>query len=150
MKTSASARRLPHVLALMLLGTFGVAHAAYFCQDSAGRKVMSDRPCEDEKVIRNTGGGERDNTPAWRTQARKDRCNILIQKANSPTKVRAYTELCAKPLSDAKFSECSAQIEYSNSASKMAAAVATCTSDIDAAERITPPSSGPVIVVPVR
>lgn len=152
MNPSASPRhRLPRLFALaLLLGATGAAHAAYYCQDSAGRKVISDRPCEDEQILRNTGGGERDNTPAWRTQARKDRCNVLIQKANSPTKVRAYTELCTKPLSDAKFSECASQIEYSNSPAKMAAAVATCTSDIDAAERVSPPSPGPLIVVPIR
>lgn len=131
---------LPSLLALALLLPAGGASAAYLCFDKASqKKTISDKPCEDSTTLRNTGEGERDPARAdWETQTRRDRCKVLVQKANSPLKARAFADLCTKQLDDRQFNDCLTQINQANSPTKLSASVALCTNDPTATERLTP------------
>ena len=125
-----------------LLMAAGSASALNLCLDkNTGKKVMTEAPCGENKQLNSTGDVTTKvdtTTPPWKTQARKDRCKILVQKANSPIKARAFADLCTKPLDEAQFNECVAQVNYSNSPDKLAASVATCTGDGSATERLAP------------
>ena len=135
----------------ILLGTLLVfsstSWAVNLCLDKAtNKKVITEEACGEMATVKTTGPKKESdptNLHPSQTQARRDRCKILIQRADSPTKARAFADLCTKRLDDVQFGECVNQVSYSNSPSKLAASVASCTGDIAASERIAP---APIII----